>query len=98
MNIQALMKQAQTMQKDMMKAKEEVDKMEFIGESSFVSVTVNGKKEVLKVSIKPTSELTSDDIEMLEDILVVAMNDAFRKVDTTTEEKMGKFANIPGLF
>ena len=47
MNIQALMKQAQTLQKDMMKTKEEIDNMTFTGTSSFVSVTVKGNKEKL---------------------------------------------------
>ena len=51
MNIQALMKQAQTLQKDMMKTKEEIDNMTFTGTSSFVSVTVKGNKEVAKVTI-----------------------------------------------
>lgn len=98
MNIQALMKQAQNLQKDMMKIKEEIDKMEFTGESSFVKVLVNGKKEVFKITINPTIDLSKDDLEMLEDVLVVAINDAFHKVDKVTEEKMGKFGNIPGLF
>lgn len=98
MNIQALMKQAQSLQKDMMKIKEEIDKMEFTGESSFVQVLVNGKKEVLKISINPNMDLTKEDLEMLEDVLVVAINDAFHKVDKVTQEKMSKFGNIPGLF
>ena len=98
MNIQAIMKQAQAMQKEMMKAKEEIDKMEFIGESSFVKVVVNGQKELLSVTIDPSVELSKDDIEMLQDVLVVAVNNAFQKVDKMTEQKMGKFANVPGMF
>ena len=98
MNIQAIMKQAQAMQKEMMKAKEEIDKMEFTGESSFVKVVVNGKKELLSVTIDPSVELSKDDIEMLQDVLVVAVNNAFQKVDKMTEQKMGKFANVPGMF
>lgn len=97
MNIQALMKQAQNMQKDMMKIKEEIDRTEFTGESSFVTVTVNGAKELLKVKIN-TEEIAKYEIELLEDMIVVAINDAFAKVDKLTEEKMGKFSNIPGLF
>ena len=97
MNIQALMKQAQNMQKDMMKIKEEIDRTEFTGESSFVTVTVNGAKGLLKVKIN-TEEIAKDEIELLEDMIVVAINDAFAKVDKLTEEKMGKFSNIPGLF
>lgn len=99
MNIQALMKQAQSLQKDMMKAKDEIDKMEFTAESSFVSVKVNGKKEVLKVTIKPDSDFSIDDIDMLEDMVQVAINDALNQVDKETEKKMGKYANMmPGMF
>lgn len=96
MNIQALMKQAQTLQKDMMKAKEEIDNMTFTGTSSFVSVTVKGTKEVLKVNIN-NDDITSDDREMIEDMLVVALNDAFQQIDKVTEQKMGKFNSmLPG--
>jgi len=97
MNMQAMLKQAQALQKDMMKTKEEVDNMEFTGESSFVKVTVNGKKDVVSVDINSDS-LDSDDIEALQDMLVVAINQANKKVDDTLEQKMGKFGNIPGLF
>lgn len=96
MNIQALMKQAQTLQKDMMKTKEEIDNMTFIGTSSFVSVTVKGNKEVAKVTID-NDDITSDDKEMIEDMLVVALNDAFKQIDKVTEQKMGKYSSMmPG--
>ena len=75
MNMQAMLKQAQALQKDMMKTKEEVDNMEFVGESSFVKVTVNGKKDVVSVEINCES-LDSDDIEALQDMIVVAMRAA----------------------
>lgn len=99
MNIQALMKQAQTLQKDMMKAKEEIDNMVFTGTSSFVSVEVKGTKEILKVVID-NDDITSDDKEMIEDMLVIAINDAFKQIDKVTEQKMGKFSNMMpgGLF
>ena len=99
MNIQALMKQAQTLQKDMMKAKEEIDNMTFTGTSSFVSVTVKGTKEVVKVTID-NDDLSSDDKEMIEDMLVIAINDAFKQIDKVTEQKMGKFSSMMpgGLF
>lgn len=99
MNIQALMKQAQSLQKDMMKTKDEIDKMTFTGTSSFVSVEVMGTKEVKKVTIN-NDEITSDDKEMIEDMLVVALNDAFKQIDRVTEQKMGKFSSMMpgGLF
>lgn len=99
MNIQAIMKQAQAMQKDMMKTKEEIEKTTFEGNSSLVKVTVNGSKEILKVEIDKNAELSSEDIEALEDMILLATNDAMHKVDALTEQKMGKFGNsIPGLF
>ena len=97
MNIQALMKQAQRLQKDMMKAKEEIDNTLFTGSNSFVTVKVNGKKKVLDIKID-TDSVDKDDIEMLQDILMVALNNAFSEVDKVTEQKMSKYANIPGLF
>lgn len=99
MNLQALMKQAQSLQKDMMKAKEEIDNMTFIGSNSFVKVEVKGTKEVIKVTIDHDN-ITSDDKEMIEDMLVVALNDAMSQIDKITEQKMGKFSNMMpgGLF
>ncbi|MEG1900122.1 MAG: YbaB/EbfC family nucleoid-associated protein [Bacilli bacterium] len=98
MNIQALMKQAQSMQKDMLKAKEEIDKMTFIGKSSLVEVEVDGTKKVLKININDKESISVEDLEMLEDMLVVAINSAFSQVDDITAKKMGKFANMPGIF
>ena len=99
MNIQALMKQAQSLQKDMVKTKEEIDNMTFTGTSSFVTVEVKGTKEVLKVTID-NENITSDDKEIIEDMLVVALNDAFKQIDKVTEQKMGKFSSMMpgGLF
>lgn len=98
MNIQAMMKQAQALQKDMLKIKEEIDKTEFVGQSSLVKVTVLGTKQIIKIEIDHKEDLDSDDLEMLEDMIMVAVNDAMKKVDEATEKKMGKFGNIPGLF
>lgn len=98
MNIQAMMKQAQALQKDMLKAKKEIDEKEFVGESSLVKITLLGTKEVKSVKIDSSSELDKEDIEMLEDMIMVAFNDATKKIDAETLKKMGKFANIPGLF
>lgn len=97
MNMQAMLRQAQQMQKDMLKVKNEIDNTEFVGESSFVKVTLKGDKKIVKVEIDSES-LDKDDIEVLEDMLVVAINDAQKKIDSETEKKMGKFGNIPGLF
>ena len=97
MNMQAMLKQAQALQKDMMKAKEEIYSTEFVGENSFVKVTLKGDREAVKVEIDSES-LDKEDIEALEDMIVLAINDANKKIDKMTESKMGKFGNIPGLF
>lgn len=98
MNIQAMMKQAQSLQKEMMKAKDEIDQTEFVGESSLVKVTINGTKKIQKIEIEKSDSLDADDIEMLQDMLVVAINSAMQQVDDMTEQKMGKFGNMSGLF
>ena len=99
MNMQALMRQAQNLQKDMLKTKEEIDKMEFTSTSSFVTVKVNGKKEVLSVKITPDDDFDVSDIEMLEEMVQIALNDAFKQVDKETEKKMGKYSSMmPGMF
>ena len=99
MNMQAMMKQAQQLQKDMMKAKEEIDKTDFVGESSIVKVTIDGTKTVKQIEINKDDTLDVEDIEMLEDMLMVAINDAMKQVDDMTDQKMGKFGNgMSGLF
>lgn len=98
MNIQALMKQAQKMQKDMTSAKEVIDNTIFEGKSSFVTVKINGKKEILDIKIE-NDKIEADEIEMFQDMIVVAINDAMKKVDKELEEKLGKYAQgMPGLF
>ena len=98
MNMQAMLKQAQAMQRDMINIKKEIDAKDFIGESSLVKVTIKGTKEVVKVEIDAKDGLESDDIEMLQDMIMVAINQANDKIDETLDKKMGKFGNIPGLF
>lgn len=98
MNMQAIMKQAQNLQKDMMKTKSEIDATIFEGSSSFVQVKMNGKKEILEIKINQDS-MDKEDVEMLQDMLMVALNQAMKKVDEYTEQKMAKYGNMmPGLF
>ncbi|MBQ9011263.1 MAG: YbaB/EbfC family nucleoid-associated protein [Bacilli bacterium] len=98
MNLQAMMKQAQKMQKEMMNSKNEIDEMTFTGTSSFVTVEMKGTKEVTKVKID-TENIEKDEIEMLEDMILVAVNEAIKKVDAETEKKLGKYTQgMPGLF
>ena len=98
MNMQALMKQAQSLQKDMEKIQKEIEETEFEGESSIVKVKANGNKEILSVEIDKSANLDPEDIEMLEDMIMVAINNTFSKIDEFKEKKMSKFGNIPGLF
>lgn len=98
MNMQALMRQAQNLQKDMLKVQEEIEKTTFEGENALVKVKVNGKKDVLAITIDKNASLDGEDLEMLEDMLLVALNNAYKKVDDFKEQKMSKFGNIPGLF
>ncbi len=97
MNIQAMMKQAQKLQKDMMDAKGKIDESIFEGTSSIVSVKMKGTKELISVAI--TEMVDMDDREMLEDMIVVAINDAMKKIDQEVEDKLGKYTQgMPGLF
>ena len=99
MNMQALMKQAQAMQRDINNIKNELDNTVFEGKSSLVTVSVKGSKEIVEVKISSDAkDLIADDISMLEDMIVLALNDAFIKIDKMTEEKMGKYSSMmPGL-
>lgn len=83
-----LMKQAQKMQADMQKAQEELASLEVTGEAGggMVKVTMTGRHDVRRVAIDDT--LVGEDKEMLEDLLAAAVNDAVRKVESTTQERM----------
>ena len=98
MNIQAMMKQAQKLQKDMLSAKEEINNTIFEGKSSFVTVKVKGSKEIESIKIDADT-MEKEDIEMLEDMLLVAINDAMKQIDAMTEKKLGKYTQgMTGLF
>jgi len=93
-----LMKQAQAMQDNMKKAQDELGNVEVSGESGagLVKVTMTCKHEVRRVTIDPS--LLADDKDMLEDLVAAAFNAAVRKVEETTNDKMGKItAGMPGL-
>ena len=96
--MQQLMKQAQKMQQEMTQAQEELEEAEIVGESGggLVQVVVNGNKAVTSISIKPEA-VDPDDIEMLEDLILAALNNAYEEADELYEEKMGKFGGA-GLF
>ena len=94
--LSGLMKQAQAMQEGMKKAQEAIAAMEVEGQSGagMVKVVMTGRHDVRRVTIDPT--LLADDKEMLEDLIAAAVNDAVRKVEAATQEKMaGLTAGMP---
>lgn len=98
MNIQAMMKQAQKLQKDMMNAKKEIDETEFECTKSFVTVKAMGNKKIKSIKIDMES-ISKDEVEMVEDLILVAVNELMDKIDKETEKKMGKYTQgMPGLF
>lgn len=98
MNMQKLMQEAQKMQAKLLKEQEELEKTTYEGESSFVHVVVNGKKDVVSVKINAEDEISKDDIEMLEDMLLVALNDAMKKADEDKNNRLGKYGQgLSGL-
>lgn len=97
MNMQNLMNQVQKMQKDVQKKQSEVESMEFEGNSEWVSLKLNGKREIINVKIKQ-NKIDEEDIEMLEDMIKIAFTDALAKIDKTYESKLGMYGNsLSGL-
>lgn len=101
-NIGNLMKQAQKMQEEMKKIDEQLENEEYESTAGggAVTVLVTGKKSLKSIKIKP-EVVDPDDVETLEDLVMAAVNEAFRKAEEAAEAKMGKItggAGIPGLF
>ena len=92
-----LMKQAQAMQDNLKRAQEELATVEVEGQSGagLVKVTMTCKNDVRRVSIDPS--LLADDKDMLEDLVAAAVNDAVRRVEATTQERMGSMTGGMGL-
>lgn len=96
-----IMQQAQKMQENLKRAQDELSELEVTGNAGggMVSVTMNGKHEVRRVRIDKTA--VGDDIEMLEDLIAAASNDAVNKVATATQERMAAATggmNLPAGF
>lgn len=96
-----MMKRLQQMQDDMARVQKECEEAEYKASAGggAIDVTVNGSHQVVSVKIQP-DVVDSEDVEMLEDLLVAAVNEAMRKADETMEREMGKITggmNIPGL-
>ena len=101
-NMNQMMKQVKKMQEQMMKAQEELGNKTVEGSAGggVVTVTVNGHKKLTNIVIKPEA-VDPDDVEMLQDLVLTAVNDAMTKADELANQDMGKFTGgmkIPGLF
>lgn len=98
MNMQKLMQEAQKMQAQLQKDQKELESTIYEGSSSNVSVKINGKYELVDIKLNLDDEFEKDDVEMLEDMIMVAMNDAVKKVIAAKEKKMGKYGQgLAGL-
>lgn len=100
MNQQAMMK-LRKMQKQMEDAQKELEASTFTGTAGggMVSIEMLGNHTVTKVTIDPEAVESKEDVEMLEDTIVAAFNDALKKLEDTTQKTMGAFTGgIPGLF
>lgn len=101
-NMNAMIRQAQKMQDDMKSKQEEIDQMEFTSTAGggMVEVVINGKREVQRINLKP-EVVDPEDIEMLQDLIVAAVNESIRSVEEFTSSEMEKITGdlkIPGMF
>ena len=97
-NMQNLMRQAQKMQEEMEETAKLLDEWEIVGTAANEAVVVymNAKKIIDGIELD-ASVVDPDDIEMLEDLILAAINDGYKKADAVYEEKMGKYGNMGGL-
>lgn len=98
-NMQGMMKQVQKMQKDMEKAQAELNEREFVGEATnqLVTATFTGDRKMKDISIKEDI-VDPEDVDMLQDLVIMAVNDALIKVEKETEATMGKYTKgMPGF-
>lgn len=101
-NMGNMMKQMQKMQKKMLKAQEELLATEFTATSGggMVTVVADGSRNILDIKIEPEA-VDPDDVEMLQDLVLAAINDVMKQIEEKTEETMGQFTkgmNLPGMF
>lgn len=94
-NMKNIMAQAQRMQMEIQKKQEEVQKMTFVGKSEWITATVNGKKEVLKIEINYEGDL-NEDRDMLADMISIALSNALKQVDKEYEKKLGAYGSQLG--
>ena len=94
MNMQAMMAQAQKLQKDILAKKEEINNKEFSEKNDLVEIVVMGNKKIKKITINKSA---ADDLETLEDMILIAYNKALEKVEKETEKTLGAYGSLNGL-
>lgn len=98
MNMQKMMQEAQRLQKELQKTQKELSETLYEGKSSLVEVVIDGNKKVKSVKINSDDDLTNDDISILEDMIMVAFNEAVEKSNSDKEKKLGKYGQgLSGL-
>ena len=102
MNQAAMIKQAQKMQQDMLKMQQELENTNYTAAAGggMVKATVNGKHELVDLQVNPEA-VDPDDVEMLQDMIIAAVNEAMRNADTAAQNNMSKLTgglNLGGLF
>lgn len=98
MNMQRILQEAQKMQAQIQKEQKELEGTIYEGNSSIVSVKMNGKYQIVEVKVNLDEAIDASDKEMLEDMILVAVNDATKKIAQDKEKKMGKFGQgLAGL-
>ncbi|MEG0976922.1 MAG: YbaB/EbfC family nucleoid-associated protein [Bacilli bacterium] len=98
MNMQNLMAQAQKLQREITTKKEKINGMIFPGKYEWVEVSFNGNKEIQSFKILKSGVITEEDKDILEDMILLAIKDSFKKIDEETEKELGKYSAMNGMF
>lgn len=99
MNMQNLMAQANKIKRDVEKKQKEIDEMSFEGNSQLVNITMTGKKVITNLKINKEVIKDNEDLEMLEDMIIIAINEVLSKIDKKTEKELGGYTGgLNGLF
>ncbi|MGM9881286.1 MAG: YbaB/EbfC family nucleoid-associated protein [Bacilli bacterium] len=93
MNMQNIMMQAKKMQKDIEKIQSDLESQVYEGNSQLVTAIINGKNKLMSIKIND-ADLSSDDMEVLEDMVVVAVNNAIEKMEADKAQKLGKYSQF----
>lgn len=98
MNMQKILQEAQKMKKELENTQKEIESSIYDGNSSLVNVKLNGKYEVISVAVNLEEDIKIDDKEIIEDMILIAVNDAVKKINNDKKNKMGKYGQgLTGL-